>query len=41
MTLEEELKLLASQELKDPVLRRLRDRAVQQPDAADDAARRR
>lgn len=41
MTLEEELKWLASQELKDPVLRRLRDRAAQQADAADDAARRR
>ncbi len=35
MTLEEELKWLASQELKDPVLKRLRDRAAQQADAAD------
>ena len=34
MTLEEELKWLASQELQDPFLRRLRDRAVQQADAA-------
>ncbi len=29
MTLEEELEWLASQELEDPFLRRLRDRAVQ------------
>ncbi len=40
-TLEEELEWLASQELKDPVLRRLREKAAQQGDAADDAARRR
>ena len=40
MTLEEELKWLASQELHDPFLKRLRDRAAQQPAAADDAARR-
>ena len=41
MTLEEELAWLASQELKDPFLKRLRDRAAQQTDAADDAAHRR
>ena len=41
MTLEEELAWLASQELKDPFLKRLRDRAAQQADAADDASRRR
>ena len=41
MTLEEELAWLASQELKDPFLKRLRDRAAQQADAADDAPRRR
>ena len=35
MTLEEELAWLASQELKDPFLKRLRDRAAQQADAAD------
>ena len=35
MTLEEELKWLASQELDDPFLKRLRDRAAQQADAAD------
>ena len=34
MTLEEELAWLASQELKDPFLKRLRDRAAQQADAA-------
>ena len=41
MTLEEELAWLATQELKDPFLKRLRDRAAQQADAADDAAHRR
>ena len=41
MTLEQELAWLASQELNDPFLRRLRDRAAQQADAADDASRRR
>jgi hypothetical protein len=41
MTLEEELAWLASQELKDPFLKRLRDRAAQQANAADDASRRR
>ena len=41
MTLEEEVAWLASQELKDPFLKRLRDRAAQQGDAADDASRRR
>ena len=35
MTLEEELKWLASQDLQDPVLRRLRDRADQEARAAD------
>jgi len=35
MTLEEELKWLASQEVPDPFLKRLRDRAAQQADAAD------
>ena len=41
MTLEEELAWLATQELKDPFLKRLRDRTAQQADAADDAAHRR
>ena len=41
MTLEQELAWLASQELRDPFLKRLRDRAAQQADAADDASRRR
>jgi len=35
MTLEEELKWLASQKIDDPFLKRLRDRAAQQADAAD------
>ena len=35
MTLEQELAWLASRELNDPFLRRLRDRAAQQADAAD------
>ncbi len=35
MTLEEELRWLASQDLQDPVLRRLRARAAQHADAAD------
>lgn len=35
MTLEEELRWLASQELQDPFLKRLRDRSAQQADAAD------
>jgi len=35
MTLEEELQWLASQEIEDPFLKRLRDRAAQQADAAD------
>lgn len=35
MTLEEELRWLASQELPDPFLKRLRDRPAQQADAAD------
>ena len=41
MTLEEELQWLASQELQDPFLKRLRDRAAQRGDAADTAAPRR
>jgi len=41
MTLEQELAWLASQELKDPFLKRLRDRAAQQADTADDTSRRR
>ena len=41
MTLEEELKWLASQEFHDPLLKRLRDRAAQQADAADAAPPRR
>ena len=41
MTLEEEVAWLASQELKDPFLKRLQDRAAQQGDAAEDASRRR
>jgi hypothetical protein len=40
MTLERELKWLASQELQDPFLKRLRDRAAQQSDVADDVSRR-
>jgi len=35
MTLEEELKWLASQEVEDPFLKRLQERAAQQADAAD------
>ena len=35
MTLLEELKWLSSQEVPDPFLKRLRDRAAQQADAAD------
>jgi hypothetical protein len=41
MTLEEELKWLASQDLDDPFLRRLRERSTQHANAADDASRRR
>jgi len=41
MTLEEELAWLASQQIQDPFLKRLRDRAAQQADSADDASRRR
>lgn len=37
MTLEEELRWLASQELHDPFLRRLRQRAAQQADPAGGA----
>lgn len=35
MTLEEELQWLASQEVHDPFLKRLRDRAAQQADAEE------
>jgi hypothetical protein len=35
MTLEEELAWLASQDLKDPFLERLRDRSAQQHDGTD------
>ena len=35
MSLEQELAWLASQELNDPFLKRLRDRAAQQTDPAD------
>jgi hypothetical protein len=35
MTLEEELRWLASQEVSDPLLKRLRERAAQQAGAAD------
>ena len=41
MTLAEELEWLVSQKIVDPFLRRLRDRAVQQPVAPDGASRRR
>ncbi len=41
MTLEEELAWLASREIKDPFLRRLRDRTAQHTDAADGGSRRR
>jgi hypothetical protein len=40
MTLEEELEWLASQDLEDPFLRRLRDKAAQQGGATDDVSRR-
>jgi hypothetical protein len=40
MTLAEELEWLAGQDLKDPVLTRLREKAAQQDDAAGDASRR-
>jgi hypothetical protein len=39
MTLEEELEWLASQELEDPFLKRLRDKASQRPAAASNASR--
>lgn len=39
MTLEEELAWLASQEIDDPVLRRLRERAAQRTAAANRASR--
>ena len=41
MTLEEELKWLASQDLQDPFLERLRDRATQRAAAVADTSRRR
>jgi hypothetical protein len=40
MTLEEELKWLASQDVQDPFLKRLRDRAARKQDPAADASRR-
>lgn len=40
MTLEEELKWLASQHLDDPLLRRLRDRTAQHGDAVVNLSRR-
>ena len=40
MTLDQELAWLASQELDDPFLKRLRDRAAQQQRASDVASRR-
>jgi FtsZ-interacting cell division protein ZipA len=40
MTLQEEREWLASQELKDPFLRRIRDKAAQQSTAGAGAARR-
>ena len=39
MTLEEELEWLASQEIEDPFLKRLRDRAAQQAAPASRASR--
>jgi hypothetical protein len=41
MTLEQELEWLASQDIQDPFLKRLRDRAAQQAAAADGASPRR
>lgn len=41
MTLEEELAWLASQDIQDPFLKRLRDKAAQQAAAADGASPRR
>ena len=41
MSLEEELEWLASQEITDPFLKRLRDRTAQQPVAPHGASRRR
>ena len=41
MSLEEELEWLAKQELADPFLRRLREKAAQHADAGDVAVRRR
>ncbi len=41
LTLEEELKWLASQKIADPFLNRLRDRAAQQADTADRPSARR
>jgi hypothetical protein len=40
MTLEEELERLTLQDLEDPFLRRLRDKAAQQGGATDDDSRR-
>ncbi|MFQ5654867.1 MAG: hypothetical protein ACE5GW_09075 [Planctomycetota bacterium] len=41
MTLEEELEWLASQDLDDPMLQRLRDKAARKADTTDGAPRRR
>jgi hypothetical protein len=41
MSLDEELEWLAKQELEDPFLRRLREKAAQHAEAADAAVRRR
>ena len=41
MTLEEELGWLASQEIQDPFLKRLRDRAARQADSAGGTSRHR
>ncbi len=41
MTLDEQLKWLVSQEIEDPFLKRLRDRAAQPAAAADGGSRRR
>lgn len=41
MTLEEELKWLSEQDLQDPLLKRLRDRAARHADRGDTVAHRR
>ncbi len=40
MTLEEELEWLASQDIRDPFLKRLREKAAQQGDSTADTSRR-